>query len=169
MQAQPPDGPSRHGDLPDALTRLLSDDPVEAARARQALGPIASDAAETTAAWLLASPPPPSADMIDHIMARLPERGAQAIGMALPDRAASANAARPSWPPRRADWLRPRPFLLAGSLACLVAAVGLSLDGFGDGGLSAAAISTAASWHLPAAAFSLILALVLFTFAVRRR
>lgn len=266
MQGQQTQGPPRHGDLTDALARLLADDPNEAARAGQDLGLGASGQAETAAAFLLAAAPRPDEGLVRRTLERLPEGspeaygrlgaavlaawtdarlrehwradpvgmaasvglppassrlarvvgpdeahlprrdaiaiplppptsavgsrgdalrqlaatefgwllagvpgGAAALGLAFPADASVAGAGRRKLPERLAGWLHPRGLLLAGGLACLAAAIGLSLAAGGDGGLAGAALDTGAAWRLPAAAMSLAAALVLFVLAGRRR
>lgn len=159
------------GDRPDALSRLLADDPQEAARVRGLLGPLAPGQAadaEAAAAWLLAEAPPPPADLVDRVMHRVAAQGTAAPGAEEPRRAASAEVQGTRWP-LSTRWLRPRRLLLAGGLASVALAIGLSLGAGGGGGLSGAALGQGASWYLPAAALSLILGLVLIVLAVYRR
>lgn len=159
-------------DRPDALSRLLADDPEEAARARGLLGPLApgqAAEAEAAAAWLLAEAPPPPADLVDRVMDRVAAQGTAAHEAEDPRRAATAKLAhRRRWP-LSARWPRPRHLLLAGGLAGVALAIGLSLGAGGGGGLSGAALGQGASWYLPATGFSLILGLVLIVLAVYRR
>lgn len=166
MESLPP------GDRPDALTRLLADDPQEAARARGLLGPLApgqAAEAEAAAAWLLAEAPPPPADLVDRVMARLAAQGSATPGPGRAHRADATEATHRTRWQLAARWPRPRRLLLAGGLAGVALAVGLSLGAGGGGGLSGAALGQGASWYLPAAAFSLILGLVLIVLAVYRR
>lgn len=160
------------GELPDALSRLLADDPQEAARARRLLGPLEpgpAEGAEAAATWLLAEAPPPPTDLVDRVMDRLAAQESATPG---PERAHRAEAKeavhRTRWP-LAARWPQPRRLLLAGGLAGVALAIGLSLGAGGGGGLSGAALGQGASWYLPAAAFSLILGLVLIVLAVYRR
>ena len=72
-------GPRSDG-LPDAVARLLADDPA-AAGAWQDLGPTtaaATDAADAAATWILAPAPPDPGDLGNRTIARLPEGSPEA-------------------------------------------------------------------------------------------
>jgi len=159
-------------DGPDALSRLLADDPQEAARIRERLGPLASDqaaAAEAAAAWLLAEAPPPPADLVDRVMDRLAPQDSESLGTGSAPRSDPAEAAHRSRWSFLAQRPRPRRLLLSFGLAALALAIGLSLRAGADGGLSGAVLGQGTSAYLPAAAFSLILGLVLIVLSGRRR
>lgn len=96
------------------------------------------------------------------LLAGLPD-GAQALGLDLPPARSGAGAAAPGLLQRlAASLLRPRPLLATGSLACLVLALGLVLDGApGTADLSGAAIGDLPAWRLLGAVLSLTGALLL--------
>ena len=96
------------------------------------------------------------------LLAGLPD-GAQALGLDLPPARATATAGAPapSFLQRLAEFL-PRPLLAAGSLACLILAVGLVMGGApATTDVSGAAVGDLPVWRLLGAAVSLAGALLL--------
>ena len=81
MQGQQTQDAPQNDGLPDAVARLLADEPMASARAWQDLGPAtpeATAAAAAAAAWLLDEAPPTPGDIGTRIMIRLPEGSPEA-------------------------------------------------------------------------------------------